>query len=196
MSIFSILLILAVVVIIYVWSLYNRLVIFKTRITASIQIIGNQLKRQANLIPNLQKATKGYLKHEKEIFTKIAEARKMVAKAVKSGNAQEMINASVKLQTALSPIRAVLESTPELKAKDVVIRLMDELRDTADKVMYAYQTLIDLTADFNATIGIFPNNLVAQVFNFQKEPGLKMPEEIKEQLKVSKEELANPKVEL
>lgn len=185
----------AVLVALYIFSVYNKLVTVKTRIGASIQEIGNQLKRQADLIPNLQESVKGYLKHEKEIFEKIAEARRMVAGAIKSGRAQKLIDAGAKLQTALSPIRAVFESTPQLRAKDVVVRLMDELRDTADKVMYARRTLIDLTADFNVALVTFPSNLIAQLFNFKKEPGLKTPEE-GEHLEVSGEELQAPQVKL
>ena len=184
-----------VLIVLYVGGVYNKLVTIKTRITASIQEIGNQLKRQADLIPNLQESVKGYLEHEKEIFEKIAEARKMVAGAIKGGGAQQLLDAGVKLQSALAPIRAVFESTPQLQAKAVVVKLMDELRDTADKVMYSRRTLIDLTADFNVALVTFPSNLIAQFFNFKKEPGLKMPEE-GEHLEVSKEELKTPRVKL
>ena len=184
-----------VLIALYIGSIYNKLVTIKTRITASIQEIGNQLKRQADLIPNLQESVKGYLKHEKEIFEKITEARKMVVGAIKDGGAQQLLDAGVKLQSALAPIRAVFESTPQLQAKDVVVKLMDELRDTADKVMYSRRTLIDLTADFNVALVTFPSNLIAQFFNFKKEPGLKMPEE-GEHLEVSKEELKTPQVKL
>lgn len=179
----------------YVLSSYNKLVTIKTRITASIQEIGNQLKRQADLIPNLQESVKGYLKHEEKIFEKIAEARKVVAGAITSGSAQKLIDAGANLQAALAPIRAVFESTPQLQAKDVVVKLMDELRDTADKVMYARRTLIDLTADFNTLLVAFPSNLIAKIFNFKKEAGLKAPEE-GEHLEVSKEELKTPQVQL
>lgn len=177
----------------YIWSIYNKLVTIKTRITASIQEIGNQLKRQADLIPNLQGSVKGYLKHEEKIFEKITEARKAISGAIKSGSGQKLIEAAAKLQNALQPIRAVFESTPQLQAKDVVVKLMEELRDTADKVMYARRTLIDLTADFNVALVTFPSNLIAQLFNFKKEPGLKTPEE-GEHLEVSKGELKTPKV--
>lgn len=185
----------AALVALYIWSIYNKLVTIKTRITASIQEIGNQLKRQADLIPNLEESVKGYLKHEKEIFEKIAEARKVVAGAIKTGSGQKLIEAAVKLQASLQPIRAVFESTPELRAKDVVVRLMDELRDTVDKVMYARRTLIDLTVDFNTALVTFPSNLVAQIFKFEKQAGLRTPEEGKH-LEVSREELKTPKVKL
>lgn len=180
---------------IYVWLLYNQLVTIKTRIQASIQEIGNQLKRQANLIPNLTASVKGYLKHEKEIFEKLTEARRAVMGVVDSADAQKLIDAGQKLQAALAPIRAVFESTPQLQAAGPTTKLMDELRDTADKVMYSQRTLIDLTADYNIKIVTFPSSLVAKVLGFNPEQGLRTPTE-GVHLEVKAEELKTPKVEL
>lgn len=176
MSILPILLLIGLGVGFYLWSAYNGFVTTKTRITASIQEIGNQLKRQAELIPNLVASLKGYLKHEQKIFEELTEARKAVMKVVESGNAQKLLEAANQLQTALAPIRAVFESTPQLQAAGPTSKLMDELRDTADKVMYARRTLIDLVADFNIKIVTFPSNLVAKLFGFKAEQGLKLPE--------------------
>jgi len=183
------------VILLYFWSLYNQFVTIKTRIKASIQEIGNQLKRQADLIPNLVASVKGYMKHEKAIFTELTEARKAVMKAVDSGNTQKMIDVGTRLQNALSPIMAVFESTPQLQAAGPTTQLMEELRDTADKVMYARRTLIDLTADYNIKIIRFPSNIVAKVFSFKEESGLKMPAE-GESLEVKEGETKTPKVEL
>lgn len=195
MSIIGILLIAIIGVAVYIWFLYNQFVTIKTRIKASIQEIGNQLKRQTDLIPNLTSSVKGYMKHEKAIFDKLTEARKAVTDAVKSGSSQKLVDASEKMQTALGPIRVVFESTPELQAAKPVAKLMDELRDTADKVMYSRRTLIDLTADFNVKVVAFPSNLVARIFNFKQEPGLKVAEE-GEHLEVKEGEVKTPKVEL
>jgi LemA protein len=100
-----------------------------------------------------------------------------------------------RLQNALAPIRVVFESTPQLQAAGPTTQLMEELRDTADKVMYARRTLIDLTADYNIKIIRFPSNIVAKVFSFKEESGLKMPAE-GESLEVKSEETKTPKVEL
>ena len=183
------------IIILYVWTLYNQLVTIKTRIQASIQEIGNQLKRQADLIPNLTAAVKGYFKQEKEVFALITEARKAVIEALKEANAQKLVDASEKMQRALAPIRALFESTPQLRSAEPTVKLMDELRDTADKVMYARRTLIDLAADYNIKIVTFPSNLVAKIFGFKPEPGLKTPME-GEHLEVSTEELKTPRVEV
>ncbi|MFZ5366413.1 MAG: LemA family protein [Patescibacteria group bacterium] len=194
MSGLIILIIIAALVIFYIWSLYNQFVTIKTRIRASIQEIGNQLKRQSDLIPNLVSSVKGYMKHEKTIFDELTEARKAVMKVVDLGDAQKLIDAGSRLQSALAPIRAVFESTPQLQAAGPTAKLMDELRDTADKVMYSRRTLIDLTADYNIKVVTFPSNLIAKMFGFQQEVGLKTPEEGKH-LEVGEEETKAPKVE-
>ena len=192
---FWILIIILVGLAVYIWSLYNQFLTIKTRIRASIQEIGNQLKRQADLIPNLVSSVKGYMKHEKAIFDELTEARKAVMKVIETEDAQKLINAGSRLQSALAPIRAVFESTPQLQAAGPTAKLMDELRDTADKVMYSRRTLIDLSADYNIKVVTFPSNLVARLFGFKLEVGLKMPEG-GEELEVKEEETKTPKVEL
>src|SRR4030042_6698878 len=94
-------LIILAVLVIYVFSLYNQFVTIKDRIKASIQEIGNQLKRQAELIPNLVTSAKGYLKHEKGIFDKLTDARKTINQAVESGDIQKMADAGNKLASLL-----------------------------------------------------------------------------------------------
>jgi LemA protein len=135
------------------------------------------------------------MKHEKAIFDKITEARKGVTAALRSKSPQKMINAGSKLQTALAPINAIFESTPELKAAQPTVKLMDELRDTADKIMYSRRTLIDLTADYNVMVVSIPSKFVAMIFGFKQEPGLKTPTE-GEHVEVSKAEMKSPKVKL
>ena len=194
---FFILLAVAIVVGAYVVSTYNQLVKFRTRIKASIQEIGNQLKRQANLIPNLEESTKAYLKHEKEIYKQLSEARKAVNQALKSGSLTDSEMAAGLLTRALQGLRVVVESNPELKASQVVSQLMDELRDTADKVMYARRTLIDLTAEYNIKIQTFPSKLVADMFGFQAEKGLQMDSQTADAVtRVDSQEAAAPKIKL
>ena len=193
----SLVLLLAVAIVVFVFSIYNKFVTIKARIKASIQEIGNQLKRQADLIPNLVSSVKGYMKHETKIFKDLTEARKMIMSAVKSGDAQKMVDASAIAGKALGSIQVMVESTPELKAAGPTTKLMDELRDTSDKVMYSRRTLIDLSADYNVMIVRFPSNLVAAIFKFKEEQGLKMPKGAETEVaEVKKEELKSPKVDL
>jgi len=194
---YAIILGLIALIAVYLFSTYNKFVTTKTRIKASIQEIGNQLKRQADLIPNLVESVKGYMKHEKQIFKDLTEARKMIVSAVKQGNPQKMVDASIAASRALAPIQAVFESTPQLQAAGPTTKLMDELRDTADKVMYSRRTLIDLSADYNIMVVTFPSNLIASIFGFKQEEGLKMPAEVEaEATEVKSSEVKTPKVKL
>lgn len=188
---------LAILVILTFWiiSIYNFFVTSKTRIGASIQEIGNQLKRQSELIPNLEASVKGYLAHEKGIFNELTNARKAISNAIDSGDLKKMADAGKMLSDILPKIQVVVESNPEIKASEVVGNLMDELRDTSDKVMYARRLLIDLTADYNVKLVTFPSNLVAGIFNFVKMNGLETPTE-GNSFKVSDEEMKTPKVNL
>lgn len=187
----------AAVAVMWLLGTYNKFVALKTQIEASIQEIGNQLKRQADLIPNLVESVKGYMKHETAIFDKLTEARKMVMDVVskKGGDAQSMIDASSQLTQAIAPLRAVLESNPQIMAAGPTQKLMDELRDTADKTMYARRTLIDLTADYNMMVVQMPSNIVAMLFNFSKQAGLKLAD-MENATSVSSEETKSPKVSL
>lgn len=130
---------LGILAVLILWSIstYNFFASAKGRIKGAVQEIGNQLKRQADLIPNLESSVKGYLKHEKGILDKLADVRREIAQAVAGNNVQKMADAGSKLASILPSIKVVVEDNPELKGSDVVTKLMDELRDTADKIMYA-----------------------------------------------------------
>lgn len=189
--IFGLLLILAF----YVVSQYNWFQTTATRLTAAIQDIGNQLKRQANLIPNLENSAKGYLKHEKGIYEEIVSARKTVEKAQTGKDMAKIEAASNAISNLVPKLQVLVESNPELKAAEVVTRLMDELRDTSDKLMYARRVVIDLSADYNTRIVTFPSNLIAGIFGFKVQKGIATPTE-GEHLEVGKGEMSDPKINL
>lgn len=191
----TILIILGVGVGLYLISLYNFFQTALTRIKASIQEIGNQLKRQADLIPNLESSVKGYLSHEKSILTMLADARKSVNAASDSGNIDKQSKAASMLSDLLPKLSVIVESNPELKGNTTVMTLMEELRDTSDKVMYARRTLIDLTADYNVRVVTFPSNLVANMFSFKEQPGLKV-EGMESATSVTAAETKSPKISL
>lgn len=179
----------------YVLLTYNSFAGLKVRIRASIQEIGNQLKRQADLIPNLESSTKGYLKHEKGIYASITEARKAVAKAQKTGSLEDAGKASELISGIIPKLQVIVESNPEIKGAEVVRQLMEELRDTADKIMYSRRTFIDLVADYNTMLVQFPSSVIGQTFGFSQEKGLTAPER-GTHLEVSEKETKTPKVEL
>jgi LemA protein len=195
MNLTLLLAILLVILFFYLVNLYNWFQTAKTRITASIQDIGNQLKRQASLIPNLESSAKGYLKHEKGIYEDLTSTRKLVEKATGTHDMAKIEKASDAISSLIPRIQVLVESNPELKGEKVVTRLMDELRDTSDKLMYARRVVIDLSADFNAKVVTFPSNLVANLFGFKAQKGLGTPME-GSHLSVSEAETEDPKVNL
>ena len=192
---FGIIALVAVVALgLYVMSIYNRLQQLKTQIVASIQEIGNQLKRQASLIPNLQSVAKSYLEHEKAIYDKLTEARKSVESA-QGGDVKSLDQAINQVQSLIPQIRVVMESNPELKSNESINKFMNELTDTADKLMYARRSVIDLSQKYNENLVMFPSNLVANMFGFTPEKGLETPQ-TGEHISVSESEMKDPKVEM
>jgi LemA protein len=193
--IYLILIIIIIIIGLYVLSFFNKCKTNQVRIKASIQEIGNQLKRQANLIPNLVDSVKGYMTHEKGIFEQLTDARKSIDQAVTTNDPKVLDKSQDLINKVLGSIKVIMESNPEIKASNLVSNLMDELRDTADKLMYARRTLIDLTADFNTAISTVPGIWLAPFFGFKEEKGLVTPTDT-DQLEVSSEEMQNPKVKL
>lgn len=174
---------------------FNKLKTLQVRIKASIQEIGNQLKRQAGLIPGLVNSVKGYMAHEKGIFDDLAEARKSIEQAVSSNDPKALDKSQELVNKVLGSIKVVMESNPEIKASTLVDSLMEELRDTADKLMYSRRTLIDLSADYNQVIMTIPGIWLAPLMGFKEEKGLSTPVE-GEHIEVSKEETKTPSTEL
>lgn len=182
------------VVVFYLVGFFNTLKTIQVQITASIQEIGNQLKRQSGLIPNLVESVKGYLKHEKGIYDQITTARKLVEKAT-SNDPKSLDKAQESVNQVLKSLQIIVESNPEIKASSLVGDLMNELRDTADKIMYARRTLIDLSADFNIKISTIPGVWFAPMLGFTPQKGLDTPIS-GEHLTVSQSDTVNPNVKL
>lgn len=179
----------------YVMSVFNGLQRLKTQIKASIQEIGNQLKRQAGLIPSLENTVKGQLKHEQGIYQMLTDARKSTLKAEQTGNSKDINQAIDDVQKVIPQIQVVLESNPELKANEAITKFMDELTDTADKLSYARRSVIDLSQAYNEKLVVFPSNIVANLFGFKTEKGLETPM-TGEHVAVAEEEMKTPKVDL
>ncbi len=179
----------------YVISIYNTLQRLKTQITASIQEIGNQLKRQASLIPNLENSVKGFLKHESGIFKMLTDARKSVEAANKTGSPADIEEAISKVQSMVPQIQVAVEDNPELKSDVTVTKFMSELTDTADKLTYARRALIDLSQAFNEKLVMFPSNIIAGLFGFKEEKGL-VTAMTGDHVSVSSQEMKDIKVDL
>lgn len=158
--------VIGIVAIIALWVMatYNRLVVLKNRIENAWHQMEVQLQRRYDLIPNLVETVKGYAKHEKEIFEKIAQAR---AAAMGAKTPAEKAQAESELTAALKTLFAVAESYPDLKASQNFLALQEELTTTENKLAYARQAYNDTVYLFNRTIQMFPTNIIASMFGFK-----------------------------
>ncbi|MEO7904597.1 MAG: LemA family protein [Candidatus Saccharimonadales bacterium] len=159
--------ILGIVVVIglFLWATYNGLVTLKVRVDEAWSDITVQLKRRADLIPNLVNSVKGYAAHESGVFTAVTEARSAImnAKGVKqTAEAENM------LEGALKSLFAVAEAYPDLKANENFLQLQQELVDTEDKIQASRRFYNGGVRDLNTKIQIFPNNVFAGMLGFTK----------------------------
>lgn len=173
--------IVAVVVVLFLIATYNGLVRLKIRVDEAWSDITVQLKRRADLIPNLVNTVKGYAKHEKSVFERVTEAR---AAVVGAGSPKEAAKADNMLTDALKSIFAVAEAYPDLKASQNFSELQQELVDTEDKIQAARRFYNSGVRDLNTKIQVFPNNLFASMFGFTLREFFELDES--EQKKVEK----------
>ena len=147
--------------------MYNSLVTLKNRVEEAWSDITVQLKRRADLIPNLVETVKGYASHEKEVFEKVTEARSKVVNATAQGP-EATAKAENAFEATLKSLFAVAEAYPDLKANQNFIELQKELVDTEDKIQASRRFYNSGVRDFNTKIEVFPSNIIAGLFHFTK----------------------------
>jgi LemA protein len=153
------------VVAIFVWVTYNGLVRLNVRVQEAWSDITVQLKRRADLIPNLIESVKGYAAHEKQVFQDVTEARANVLNATTKGPA-ETAKAENQFEQTLKSLFAVSEAYPQLRASENFQQLQAELVDTEDKIQAARRFYNGGVRDLNTKIQQFPANVVASMFKF------------------------------
>lgn len=173
----GILIILAIVF----FSYYNRFVVLKNRIDNSLSQIDVQLKRRADLIPNLIESVKGYAKHEKAAIKEVTEARKAL---VNAKGFENRIKADEKLESALKTIFAIAEGYPDLKANQNFLELQRELSTTEDRVAYARQSYNDSILTYNNLCKTFPGLFFAKLYKREPLKYLEIAESEKKNIKV------------
>jgi LemA protein len=155
--------VLLVIVGIYLWATYNSLVTLNVRVDEAWSDITVQLKRRADLIPNLIESVKGYASHEKGVFEAVTKAR---AETVSAQGPAEAAVAEGHMQAALKSIFAVAEAYPQLQASQNFLQLQGELVDTEDKIQASRRFYNGGVREFNTKIKVFPNNMWAKNLGF------------------------------
>lgn len=156
---------LVAVVGIFLWVTYNGLVRLNVRVQEAWSDITVQLKRRADLIPNLVESVKGYAKHESGVFQAVTEARSNVLSATTKGP-EATAKAENQFEQALKSLFAVSEAYPELRASENFQQLQAELVDTEDKIQASRRFYNGGVRDLNTKIQQFPANLVANMLGF------------------------------
>jgi LemA protein len=155
-----------------VW-IYNRLVRMRTRVENGWSQIDVQLRRRADLIPNLVETVKGYAAHERQLFEQVTEAR---ARSLEATGVRDQADAENQVTAGLRQLLAVVENYPDLKANQNFLALQEELIGTESKIAYARQFYNDQVMRLNALIQSFPSSIVARAFGFEERPFFEIDE--------------------
>jgi len=146
-------------------GIYNALIRLRNQADNAWSQIDVQLKRRHDLIPNLIETAKGYMKHERETFEAITNARSQAMGAKTVADASKAEGA---LGEALSKFMLVVENYPDLKANQNFLSLQEELTGTENRIAFARQSYNDQVLFFNNKIQMFPSNIIAGMFSFGK----------------------------
>jgi len=149
-------------------AMYNGLVRLNVRADEAWSDITVQLKRRADLIPNLVNTVKGYATHEKSVFEDVTAARAATVNAAGQGPA-EAAKAENQFQQTLKSLFAVAEAYPDLKASQNFQELQAELTDTEDKIQASRRFYNGVVRDFNTKRKVFPTSIFASMLGFKKD---------------------------
>ncbi len=166
--------VIVVVVALWFFATYNRLVKLRNRTDNAWAQIDVQLKRRYDLIPNLVETVKGYAAHEQATFQRVVEARN---KAMAAQTPAERAEAENMLTAALRQLFALAEAYPELKASTNFLELQSELSDTENKIAVARQIYNDSVLTLNNKVQTVPSNLVASLTGFTTREYFEAPDE-------------------
>ncbi|MDO8528938.1 MAG: LemA family protein [Nanoarchaeota archaeon] len=176
-----VLLIIPAIVILAFFVYFNRFASLGNRIENSLSQIDVQLKRRADLIPNLIETVKGYVKHENSAIKAVTDARKALVGAT---GLENRVKANNKLESALKTIFAIAENYPDLKANTNFLELQRELAATEDKIAYARQYYNDSIFTYNDLCKTFPGVFFARLYSKKPKEYLKIAERERELVKV------------
>jgi LemA protein len=165
---------LMVIVGLWAMGIYNGLIRKRNAKDNNYSQIGIQLTRKYDLIPNLVKLVKGYMKHERTTLEEVIQARNMAANANAAVSAnpsdpaamKQMVAAEGTLGGVMGRLFALSESYPDLKANQNMMQLTEELTSTENKVTFSRQAFNDSVMGYNNALQVFPANMVAGMFGF------------------------------
>lgn len=184
MSIGWILLAVVAVLVLWVISLYNKLVSLRNSRENAFANIDVQLQQRYDLIPQLVATVKGYAAHEKELLEGITAAR---SAAMNATDINGKIAADNQLSNALAGLRVAVEAYPDLKANQNFMQLQGEISDIENKLAATRRFFNSTTRELNTAVQSFPANLLSNMFGFHVEPMFEIPEQERAQIQKAPE---------
>ena len=161
--------VLAIVAVLVIWfiSAQNNLAGLEEDVKLQFSQVETNLQRRNDLIPNLVETVKGYTKHEEDVFTQIADARAKLSGSIKTGDVEDITEASNELDSALSRLLVITENYPELKANEQFVALTDELAGTENRIAIARQNYNETVGKYNKAIKMFPTSILAGMNGYE-----------------------------
>ena len=188
----ELLILLGILLVVVIWAIgiYNKLVNLRNRVKNGFSQIDVQLTRRYDLIPNLIEAVKGYMSHERGTLEDVINARNSAVSGLKRAAAdpsdpeaiKALAGAEATLGGTLGRLFALAESYPDLKANQNMMQFQEELASTENKVAFARQAFNDAVMSYNNGCQNFPNNLIANNFNFKHAEFLEIEQEEKREV--------------
>jgi len=177
----AVLIVVGVLVLIVLWviSLYNRLVRLRNRRQNAFADIDVQLRQRHDLVPQLVETVKGYATHERELLQRITETR---SAAIAANSIDDKIKAEQQLSSALQGLKISVEAYPDLKANQNFLQLQEELSDIENKLAAARRFFNGATTEYNNGVESFPGNLIARNFGFKREIMFDLGEDTRKQM--------------
>ena len=190
----STIIILVVLALLVIWGVtgYNGLVTMDENVSGQWSNVETQYQRRADLIPNLVSTVKGYASHEKETLEGVVEARSQATQIKVDANdlppekLAEYQKAQGAVTSALGKLLAITENYPDLKANQNFLELSDQLRAVEEDIANSRKYYNAVVKQFNTKCEVFPSNLIASIFHFEKKPMFEVgAAEERENVKVS-----------
>lgn len=164
----SFIIVLVVIALVVFWliGIYNRIVRLRNRRQNAFADIDVQLRQRHDLVPQLVDSVKGYATHERELLTRITEAR---SAAINATSIDDKIRTENQLTQALQGLKVAVEAYPDLKANQNFLQLQEELSDIENKLAAARRFFNAATTEYNNSIETFPASMIAGNFGFKRE---------------------------
>lgn len=161
---------------------YNKIVKNKNHITYSLKNIDVQLKKRFESLPNVATVLKKYMSHEKELLTDITKIR---ANYDETAATSKNVETEKQISDWLGNVSIALENYPELKSIEAVVLLQRTINELAEQISASERAYNGSVVDYNDSISVFPNNIIASLFGFKPATYLSVAPENKENPDIS-----------